>query len=243
MKRSLLLPIVALAATPAIGGPNLNAPRVPSAFVAQHGDLYAWSAAWGYDEIDWSLERGKYRAGVDSGGAVGGGFGLGDAGRLVALEIGAGVDVEGSGGLDVRLGRDLVSRPDFRLAAGGGVLNAVAWGTADHNASAYGVITGAGAVGNMPLQISAGYANGGDRGRGLVGGVGLGITPEVGVSIGYSRGVTAGLSYSPKGSSWAFGINAGNLGDEGGRGRSIAATVAWGGSFRSFAPTAIPAKQ
>lgn len=245
MKTFLLLTLLvaSTAERAASASPNIASPGVPSAFVAEWGDHYAWIAGYAFDDVifDDQSERLK-KDGYDGDGALGAGFGIGSADDFVALEVGVGAtgfQSEYRGGLvDLRLGRNIVNSGAFRFAVGGGVLNAVASGKADKNAAVYGVATAGTLVGDRPLQISLGFGNGDERIRGVFGGAGIGITDTLGVSAGWDgRNFNTGISLKPNPDSpFTFAVNGINLTNSSGRGRAIVFSASYGASFRSFSP-------
>jgi hypothetical protein len=186
--------------------PSLN-PGVPSAFIANWGDVFIGVAA---------ATAGNQRP--DADGSWGAGFGVGNAERAVALEVSGGCgsfkQFCANGGLGFRVGRVLMKKPTGLLALSGGWQNAVQWGNEgqqDHIYSAtlsYAFPLRAIST-DFPqtLQINAGVGNSSfapyspTNSEDKVGGfasIGVELSPAFGVSAGWSgRGANAQLSYTP----------------------------------------------
>lgn len=186
--------------------PSLN-PGVPSAFIANWGDVYITGVA---------ATAGNQRP--DADGSWVGGFGLGDATKAVALEVNGGCgsfkQFCSNGGLGFRIGRVLIKKPTGWLALAGGWQNAVQWGNEGNQDNIYSaglsyafplrpINSGFG----QTLQINAGIGNSSfapysaTNSEDQIGGfasIGVELSPGVGVSAGWSgRGANAQLSYSP----------------------------------------------
>lgn len=189
--------------------PSLN-PGVPSAFVAQWGNVF-FSASAG--------TRGTGRLSRDDiDGSWTAGFGLGDAAKALALELSGGCgSIQtfcGNGGLGARLGRVLINQPEQRLGLALGWRNGVQWGYEGRQdniytaSMTYAVPLRKQRTGfRQTLQINAGAGNSSfapysaSNSESKVGGfgsVGVELSPALGVSAGWSgRGVNAQLSYTP----------------------------------------------
>ncbi len=186
--------------------PNLN-PGVPSAFIANWGDVYITGVA---------ATAGEQRSAAD--GSWVGGFGLGDATKAVAIEVNGGCgsfkQFCSNGGLGFRIGRVLIKKPTGWLALAGGWQNAVQWGNEGNQDNIYSaglsyafplrpINSGFG----QTLQINAGIGNtsfapySATNSEDQIGGfasIGVELSPAVGVSAGWSgRGANAQLSYTP----------------------------------------------
>jgi hypothetical protein len=192
--------------SPVWPSPSLN-PGVPSAFIANWGDIYAIATA---------ATAGEQRGVAD--GSWTAGFGLGDSVRAVGLEINGGCGSVKSfcsnGGFGLRLGRVLINEPDRRLALTGAWQNGVQWGNEGEQDDIYSVTLSYAVPLRPPsshfgqtLQINAGAGNStfapyvSTDSEGEIGGfvsIGVELSPRVGLSAGWSgRGVNAQLSYSP----------------------------------------------
>lgn len=200
-------PIPAITATsPVWPSPSLN-PGVPSAFIANWGDVYAVATA---------ATAGEQRGVAD--GSWTAGFGLGDSVRAVGLEVNGGCgsvkNFCGNGGFGLRLGRVLINEPDRRLALTGAWQNGVQWGNEGEQDDIYSLtlsyavpLRPPGSHFGQTLQINAGAGNSAfapyvaTDSEGEIGGfasIGVELSPGFGVSAGWSgRGVNAQLSYSP----------------------------------------------
>lgn len=185
--------------------PSLN-PGVPSAFVANWGDVFVAGSA---------ATQGNERP--DADGSWVAGFGLGDASRAIALELSGGCgsvkNFCSNGSFGARVSRLLINQPRARLALAGGWQNGVQWGNEGRQDNVYSAtLTYAiplrpGTSFPQTFQINAGVGNssfapyvdtGSESQVGGFGSVGVELTPALGVSAGWSgRGVNAQLSYSP----------------------------------------------
>ena len=186
--------------------PNLN-PGVPSAFIANWGDVYITGVA---------ATAGATRP--DADGSFVGGFGLGSATKAVAVEVNGGCgsfkDFCGNGGLGFRIGRVLIQKPTGLLALAAGWQNAVQWGYEGNQDNIYSAgLTYAFPVRpinsgfSQTLQINAGIGNSSfapyssTNSEDQIGGfasIGVELSPAVGFSAGWSgRGANAQLSYTP----------------------------------------------
>ena len=229
--------------------PNLNPTQIPSAFVAEWGDYYIAGYVYGY-------EGGRSTSRLTTDGGVSVGMGFGDARKLVALEVDLNLesvaDSSNGGSVDVRLGRELVRSPHFALQLGAGWLGVASYGDwPQPGGSPYGVVSAAWALRrNDPefrqvLQVNVGGGDGRFQrldavdlvSSGVIASVGLELAPNLGLSAGWAgRGLNASLSYVPlRGVPLSLSLSGANITDVDDRGRAVALTVAWGGSFRTAA--------
>ena len=181
-------------------------------------------------------------------------MGFGSASKAVALEIDfileSFANSSNGGGLDVRLGRQLIKRKNFALHAGAGWLGVASYGSwPPDGGSPYGVLTAAWALRpNDPefwqiLQVNIG--GGGGRfqrldavdlvSSGLIASVGVELAPNLGISAGWAgRGLNASLSYVPlRGVPLSLSLSGANITNVDGTGRAVAFGITWGGSFRT----------
>ena len=185
--------------------PSLN-PGVPSAFIANWGDVFVAASAGTASDV---------RDNVD--GAWIAGFGLGDATRAVALEFSGGCGSVkkfcSNGGLGVRMSRVLINQPTARVALAAGWQNGVQWGNEGRQDNIYSAtLTYAlplrpGNSFGQTLQFNAGVGNSSfapysatdsESKVGGFGSVGVELSPALGLSAGWSgRGMNAQLSYTP----------------------------------------------
>lgn len=222
--------------------PSLN-PGVPSAFVAQWGDVFV------------GVSGGTPGTRPDVDGSLGLGFGLGSSTRSVALEVNAGCGSFkrfcGSGGLGFRLGRVLVQNPTGWLAVSGLWQNAVQWsfeGRQDNIVAA--TVSYARPLRPISsgfaqtLQFNAGVGNStlapytATNSESKVGGfasIGVELTPALGVSTGWSgRGVNAQLSYTPfEATPLTFNLLGADLFNQNPSGTVAVLSVVWGNNFRT----------
>lgn len=234
--------------------PSLN-PGVPSAFVAQWGNVFFGAAA---GTRGTGIQR---RDDVDGSWIAG--FGLGDATKAVALELSGGCgSIQtfcGNGGLGARLGRMLVSKPDQRLGLALGWRNAVQWGYEGRQDNVYSAsltyavpLRSPGTGFGQTLQINAGVGNStfapysASNSESKVGGfgsVGVELSPALGVSAGWSgRGVNAQLSLSPfKDTPLSLNLLGADLFAQTPAGTVGVLSVSWGTNFATpnFAPPII----
>lgn len=187
--------------------PSLS-PGVPSAFVANWGDVFVGVSG--------------ATAGQQRGGTVDGswnaGFGLGSAAKSVALEISGGCgsvkDFCANGGFTGRIGRLLVNQARSRIGVAGAWQNFAQWGNEGRQDNVYyGALSyalplrPAGSGFGQTLQFNAGVGNStyapftptnSQNAVGGFGSIGLELSPALGVSAGWSgRGANAQLSYTP----------------------------------------------
>jgi hypothetical protein len=232
---------------PPFDAPNLNPTQIPSAFVAEWGDYFLSSYIYGYEN------NARGRSWITDGGLIAG-MGFGSASKAVALEIDfileSFANSSNGGGLDVRLGRELIKRKNFALHAGAGWLGVASYGSwPPDGGSPYGVLTAAWALRpNDPefwqiLQVNIG--GGGGRfqrldavdlpSSGLIASVGVELAPNLGISAGWAgRGLNASLSYVPmRGVPLSLSLSGANITNVDGTGRAVAFGITWGGSFRT----------
>lgn len=186
--------------------PSLS-PGVPSAFVANWGDVFVGVSG---------ATAGKARSDVDA--SFNAGVGLGDSAKTVGIELSGGC---GSfkkfctnGSFTARIGRLLVQSPDAQLAIAASWANWAYWsneGPLDqiyYGVVSYGIpLRGSQAAFPQTLQISAGIGNSSyapasavnsQSAIGGFGSIGVQLLPSVGISAGWSgRGANAQLSYTP----------------------------------------------
>ena len=233
---------------PTAGGMRIAAPYlgggVPSAYTLTNGDFFIAGTAG---------TQGKLRDNVD--GSFNLGFGLGNPYNLVSLEVdvnfGSTKNFATNGGLDASISRVLVTQPRFELAVGGGYLSFFSYGTEGVDTpNGYGVVTMSTVLnyGNEDfpqiLQFSAGVGGntfsyldpvtftGPDIG--VFGSVGVELTPQFGVSVGWSgRGGNASVSYIPFPRELPLSINlmASDIANTSPYGTVALLTIAWGGNF------------
>jgi hypothetical protein len=185
--------------------PSLN-PGVPSAFTAQWGDVFVVASAGTASQV---------RDAVDGSWLAG--FGLGDAGKAVALEVSGGCgsvkNFCSNGGFGVRLSRLLVDQPTARVALAGGWQNGIQWGNEGRQDNIYSATLSyalplrPGSTFAQTLLFNAGVGNStfapysetaSESRVGAFGSVGVELSPALGLSAGWSgRGMNAQLSYAP----------------------------------------------
>ena len=187
--------------------PSLS-PGVPSAFVANWGDVFAGVSG---------ATPGKQRDGVVDG-SFGLGFGLGSSEKAVALELSGGCGSINrfcaNGSFTGRIGRLLINEPDQRLALAAAWQNFAQWGEEGRQDNIYyGALTYAiplrppGSGFGQTLQFNAGVGNStyapftesnSEDAIGGFGSIGIELSPALGLSAGWSgRGANAQLSYTP----------------------------------------------
>jgi hypothetical protein len=186
--------------------PSLN-PGVPSAFIANWGDVFVGASA---------ATAGNQRPVADGSWVAG--FGLGDATRSIALELNGGCgsikNFCSNGGFGARISRVLINQSRSWLALAGAWQNGLQWGNEGQQDNIYsGTLSYAFPL-RAPqsrfaqtLQINAGIGNStfapysAVDSESKVGGfasIGVELTPSLGVSAGWSgRGANAQLSYTP----------------------------------------------
>lgn len=186
--------------------PSLS-PGVPSAFVANWGDVFAGISG---------ATAGKQRPDVD--GSFNVGFGLGDSAKLLALELSGGCgsfkQFCGNGSFTARVGRLLVNQPASRLSIAAAWQNFAQWGNEGRQDNIYyGAVSYSiplrppGSGFGQTLQINAGVGNSSyapftetnsESSIGGFGSIGIELSPALGLSAGWSgRGANAQLSYTP----------------------------------------------
>ena len=187
--------------------PSLS-PGVPSAFVANWGDVFAGVSG---------ATAGKQRDGVVDG-SFNLGFGLGSSEKAVALELSGGCGSINrfcaNGSFTGRIGRLLINEPDQRLALAAAWQNFAQWGEEGRQDNIYyGALTYAiplrppGSGFGQTLQFNAGVGNSAyapftesnsEDAIGGFGSIGVELSPALGLSAGWSgRGANAQLSYTP----------------------------------------------
>jgi hypothetical protein len=223
--------------------PSLN-PGVPSAFIANWGDVYIGATA---------ATAGRQRP--DADGSWVAGFGLGDATRAVALEINGGCGSIkrfcSNGGFGARIGRVLINQPDGVLALAGGWQNFAQWGSEGRQDNIYSAtlsyampLRGPESSFRQTLQINAGVGNSSfaadtdSNSESKVGGfasIGVELSPSVGVSAGWSgRGANAQLSYAPfQNTPLTLNLLGADLFDQTAAGAVAIFNVSWGANFRT----------
>lgn len=137
--------------------PSLN-PGVPSAFIANWGDVFLATAAGTASDV---------RNNVDGSWIAG--FGLGDASRVVALEVSAGCgsvkNFCSNGGFGLRMSRLLINQPTARVALAAGWQNGIQWGNEGRQDNiytatlSYAVPLRPGSTFAQTLQLNAGAGN------------------------------------------------------------------------------------
>ena len=175
----------------------------PSAFGATWGDLFIGASA---------ATTGKARTQPD--GSISMGFGLGDARKLIGLELGYNIgsikNFGYNGTFDLKANRIVYAKGNTQIAAAAG------WKTfAQHvklesvrPSGAYGVVTSYtllkpnDTVNKMPISFSVGAGGGdfrtGNASTGVFAGVGVQVHPQIGVGMGWSGvGFNVGASFVP----------------------------------------------
>ncbi|MFS6828197.1 hypothetical protein [Cyanobium sp. ATX-6F1] len=218
---------------------------MPTAYIANWGDYFIGLSG---------ATPGNLRAGrLD--GAMNMGLGLGDAYRLVAVElnwnIGSVKNFNFNGGFDLSVSRMLVSEPRLQVLAAGGTQGLYQYGNeAKPSSNLYGVITMATPLRtpnpyfNQVLQWSVGV--GGNNFAALdenfegattafFTALGLEITSNVGLSLGYSgRGTNLNLSYTPlRDLPFTVNVLAADVFNQSPFGRVGVLSVSWGDTFRT----------
>ena len=211
----------------------------PTAFGADWGDVFAGGSF---------QERTRFTQTAD--GAVGLGFGLGDAEKLVGLELGvAFVDLEGDtfqdGGFSFKVHRLL----PFGFAIAGGVENVVTFGDPDGDQSGYGVVSKIFQF-NDPSQpfsaltTSVGFGGGRFRAEddldedvvNVFGSLGLRVFEPVSAVVEWSgQDLNAGLSIAPfRNFPLVITPAAADITDNAGDGVRFILGVGFGANFRGF---------
>jgi hypothetical protein len=238
-------------AAPLIGG------GVPSGYVAGWGEYYLALSAG---------TPGKQREGVPDG-SINFGFGLGDPFRTLGMQLDVGIgsvkNLGANGGIGGSIGRVLVNEPTLQVAVAGGVMDLWSYTTNETGfftfPNGYGAITVATPLRrNDPhfsqvLQVSAGVGGNNFTSLdenfqgptvGAFASMGVELTPQLGVSMGWSgRGTNAGVSYVPFASlPLTVNLIGADLFNASPFGTVGVLTVAWGDSFRTgyFAGMATP---
>ncbi|MEB3331270.1 MAG: hypothetical protein VKI83_02090 [Synechococcaceae cyanobacterium] len=241
---TLLQPWAALADPKPYTPPSLNPTGVESAFIASQGDYFVYAAGFGY-------ESGPAARWVTDGSA-GLGIGLGSASRSLAVQLGYNLTSlrpdRLSGGVDLKVARELLRTPDLRWALAAGVLDLTSHGPAATTlATPYAVTTLALPIrfegARRTLQFNLGV--GGNRfqipdslawqDRGGFASVGLEVADNLGLSLGWTgRGLNTTLNLVPlRGVPLAIGASASNLTNHRGLGRAAVLFLTWGGTFQT----------
>ncbi len=234
-------------ALPPYKPPNLNPTQIPSAFVAEWGNYFVATSIYGYED-------GNRQGAVRTDGSLNVGVGLGSARRLLAIEVDYNqeslANSRNGGTVDVRLGRELLSTPDFNLHVGGGWLGVASYGNwPKPGGSPYGVITAAWPLRprNWAFRQTMQINLGGGSGRfqridavnlisdGAIASLGVELTPNLGLSAGWAgKGLNATLSYVPlRAAPLYLSLSGANLTNIDGTGPAVAFSLSWGGSFRT----------
>jgi hypothetical protein len=238
---SALEPIEPLTASqPLWPSPSLN-PGVPSAFIANWGDIFVVASAATASDV---------RNNVDGSWVAG--FGIGDATRNVALELSGGCgsvnNFCANGGFGVRLSRVLINQPTARVAVAGGWQNGLQWGNEGRQDNIYSAtLTYAlplrpSSTFGQTMQFNAGVGNStfapysatnSESNVGGFGSIGVELTPALGVSAGWSgRGMNAQLSYTPlRDSPLTLSLLGADLLNQTPDGTVGVFTVSWGTTF------------
>lgn len=205
LREQLRIPPIVKRATP-WPSPSLS-PGVPSAFVANWGDVFVGVSG---------ATPGKQRDGVVDG-SFNAGFGLGSAAKAVALEVSGGCgsikDFCANGSFTARLGRLLVNEPNTRVSLAGAWQNFAQWGNEGrqdnvyYGAVSYAVPLQPGRPFAQTLQFNVGVGNSqyapyvsedSESQIGAFASLGVELTKFLGISGGWSgRGANAQLSITP----------------------------------------------
>ena len=153
-----------------------------------------------------------------------------------------------SGGVDLKLARDLIRNDTIRLALAAGVLDLYTHGpSATSLSTPFAVTTMAMPVriAGTPRTLQFNLGIGGNRfqspesiawyDQGGFASVGLEVADNVGLSLGWSgRGLNTTINVVPlRGVPLAIGASATNLTNHQGRGRAAVLFLTWGGSFQT----------
>ena len=175
----------------------------PSAFGATWGDVFLGASA---------ATTGKARTQPD--GSISMGFGLGDARKLVGLELGYNIgsikNFGYNGTFDLKANRIVYAKGNTQIAAAAGwksFAQHVKWESV-RPSGAYGVVTSYtllkpnDTVNKMPISFSVGAGGGdfrtGNASTGVFAGVGVQVHPQIGVGMGWSGvGFNVGASFVP----------------------------------------------
>ena len=175
----------------------------PSAFGATWGDVFLGASA---------ATTGKARTQPD--GSISMGFGLGDARKLIGLELGYNIgsikNFGYNGTFDLKANRIVYAQGNTQIAAAAGWKSFAQHvkGESVRPSSAYGVVTSYSLLkpndtdNNMPISFSVGAGGGdfrtGDASTGVFAGVGVQVHPQIGVGMGWSGvGFNVGASFVP----------------------------------------------
>ncbi|MBS9385231.1 MAG: hypothetical protein HEQ24_13820 [Dolichospermum sp. BR01] len=176
----------------------------PSAFGATWGDVFIGASA---------ATTGKARTQPD--GSISMGFGLGDARKLIGLELGYNIgsikSFGANGTFDLKANRIIYAKNNTQIAAAAGwrtFASHVGGGETVRPSGVYGVVTSYSllkpkdTVNKMPISFSVGAGGGdfrtGDASTGVFAGVGVQVHPQIGVGMGWSGvGLNVGASFVP----------------------------------------------
>ena len=240
------LPEFGVALQPPFPAPYIGG-AVPTAYIGGWGNYWVGLSGG---------TPGKQRDGVVDA-SFNAGIGFGDFYRTLAVELDWGIgsvkNFNANGGFSASAGRLLVDEPRFQLAAGGGVLSFYTYGNEGNPepASAYGVISMATPLrpGNFDfaqvLQFS--FGAGGYQfsyldpetfesdSFGMFASLGLEITRNVGLSLGWSnRGTNVNLSYTPfRGVPIYLNVVGSDLFNTSPSGTVGVFSISWGDDFRT----------
>ena len=175
----------------------------PSAFGATWGDVFIGASA---------ATAGKARTQPD--GSISMGFGLGDARKLIGLELGYNIgsikNFGYNGTFDLKANRIVYAKGNTQIAAAAGwksFAQHVKWESV-RPSGVYGVVTSYtllkpnDTVNKMPISFSVGAGGGdfrtGNASTGVFAGVGVQVHPQIGVGMGWSGvGFNVGASFVP----------------------------------------------
>jgi hypothetical protein len=222
------------------------------------GQPTGFAGRWGDYSISGSAgTAGRERDGQPDG-SVNLGLSFGDPIRAVGVDlfwgIGSTKNFGANGGVGANIGRVLVSRPGFTLAAAGGVIDAYTYGNeadVENPITPYGAVTmvvplqpgnpefqrllqiSAGGGGRLFAPLNDDFRTRGDAG--VFGAVGVELTRNLGASVGMSgRGANVSLSYIPfHDVPIFFNLLAADVFNSTPYGTIGVLTVGWGDNFRT----------
>jgi hypothetical protein len=195
-------PLTAATGIPSTFPPSPNA-GIPSAFGAAWGDLFISASLAGADRVR-----------PEADGSLSMGFGLGDAQRLVGLELAYNLlsirNFGSNGSFDAKLHRRVYTSDETQVAAAVGLNSFATYGTnaSGLESSLYGVVSAAHLlqpdhpVNPMPITATVGLGGGTFAGEGsdvgVIAGVGLQVHPQFSVNTAWSGvGLNVGASIVP----------------------------------------------
>lgn len=249
---------------PAYKNPSLTPGGIPSAFVANWGDFYAYSSTYAYQESKYTgfevFNDGTYTTNYDKhwtgDGGVGIGVGFGSSTKSIGIQVGVNAssfrDFHDSIGVDVSIGRSLVSLPDLQIGISGGIRNAITYGdSGGGDATPYVVGSLAYPIKSdisawRTVQFNIGYGGGtfqNDKSSrlsfiesGFFASAAIQVADNVGIGIGWEgdSGLLLGLSYVPFKSvplSVEFALK--NLTERSNPSIIPVMNIVWSGSFRT----------